>query len=73
MSDTFRKEYRPLKQENSALIVCIKQQAEQLEESFRNVPSREMSLAMDNLETAIMWATKAVVLKDEKESSPHES
>lgn len=66
--DTFRKEYRPLKKENSDLILLIKSKAEELEELFSHVKSREMSLALTNLEQCTMWATKAVVLDDEKAS-----
>ena len=54
MTDTFRKEYRPLKPETSDLIIKIKEAAEVM----------EMSLAMTNLEQCIMWSTKAIVLND---------
>ena len=67
MTDTFRKEYRKLKEESSALILKIKLHAELLEELLITVKSREMSLAMTNLEQCIMWATKAVVLDNEKD------
>ena len=66
MSDTFRKEYRPLKQENSDLIHEIKMQAENVEYQMRKIESREMTIALTNLEQSIMWATKAVVLHDER-------
>lgn len=66
MSDTFRKNYHTLKQENTNLVQSIKDKAEELEALLRQVSSREMSVAITNLETAIMWATKAVVLNDEK-------
>lgn len=69
MSDTFRKVYRPLKEENSALIVVAKEKAEELEQLMKNVNSREMSLALTNLEQAMMWCTKAIVLNDEKQQS----
>lgn len=65
MSDTFRKQYRPLTEENANLINNIKLQAEELERLMVTIKSREMSLALTNLETSIMWATKAVVLNDE--------
>jgi len=68
MTDTFRKVYKPLSDENQNLILRIKLHAEQLEELLLKVKNREMSLAMTNLEQCTMWATKAVVLDDEKNS-----
>ena len=64
MTDTFRKEYRPLKPETSDLIIKIKEAAEVMESLMSSVKSREMSLAMTNLEQCIMWSTKAIVLND---------
>lgn len=66
MSDTFRKTYHKLKEENSSLILECKNKAEELELLFKSVSSREMSLALTNLEQALMWSTKAIVLNDEK-------
>lgn len=66
MSDTFRKVYKPLKQENADKIIAVKEAFEKVEEFMRTVQSREMSLAITNLEQASMWATKAIVLDDEK-------
>ena len=66
MTDTFRKEYRPLKDENTKLILECKEKDEELEVLFKNVASWEMSLALTNLEQALMWSTKAIVLNDEK-------
>jgi len=65
MSDTFRKQYRPLNEENSKLIVEIKDAFEAVEKLLLLVKSREMSIALTNLEQSSMWATKAVVLIDE--------
>jgi hypothetical protein len=60
MSDTFRKEYNS----NAKLhefSVEMKSIAEQLELKFEKIgKSREISLAMTNLEQSIMWATKAL-------------
>jgi hypothetical protein len=67
MTDTFRKVYKPLKDKNSELILAIKNKAEELEQFLIQVKSREMSLALTNLEQCTMWATKAIVLQDEKE------
>ena len=64
MADTFRKVYKTLKQENTDLIISIKEKAEELEWLFNKVANREMSVAKTNLETSIMWATKAIVLSD---------
>lgn len=65
MSDTFRKQYRPLHTDNAQLIIDIKEAFEVVEKLLLLIRSREMSLAMTNLEQASMWATKAVVLADE--------
>ena len=69
MSDTFRKVYKPLNESNSALITAIKEKAEEMEALMIKVKSREMSLALTNLEQSTMWSTKAIVLEDEKNSS----
>jgi hypothetical protein len=66
MSDTFRKEYKTLHEKNSDMIRCMKIAFEQVEQFLVLVKSREMSLALTNLEQASMWATKAIVLEDEK-------
>ena len=66
MSDTFRKVYRPMHKNNSDLIVTMKEAFELVEKFLLRVKSREMSLALTNLEQASMWATKAIVLEDEK-------
>jgi len=66
MSDTFKKIYKPLSKEHSDLILSIKEKAEEFEILLKNINNREMSLAMTNLEQCTMWATKAVVLHDEK-------
>jgi hypothetical protein len=66
MSDIFRKVYRALSDENSKHIVLMKEKAEELFSLFDKVNSREMAVAKTNLEQTMMWATKAVVLDDEK-------
>lgn len=65
MYDTFRKVYRPLHESNAKLIVELKERFEKVEEILLKVKSREMSLALTNLEQSSMWATKAIVLADE--------
>lgn len=67
MSDTFRIMYKPLKQENSEKIVKVKIACEEVEKFMLTVKSREMSLALTNLEQACMWCIKAIALDDEKE------
>ena len=68
MTDTFRKVYKQIKPESAALIQETKEQAEVLEKMMLTIKSREMSLALTNLEQALMWSTKAIILNDEKES-----
>jgi hypothetical protein len=67
MSDTFRKTYHTMKQENTDKVIAIKQACEAVEALMKTVTSREMSIALTNLEQASMWATKAVVLSDARE------
>lgn len=69
MTDTFRKVYKQLSVESSALIVAVKEKAEEMEALMSQIKSREMSLAMTNLEQSTMWATKAIVLNDEKQQA----
>ena len=72
-TDTFRKEYTPLNDEQKAHMSVIKNSADILLESFNNaVPinerserSRCMAIARTNLEQAIMWAVKGVTTATE--------
>jgi len=73
MRDTFRKKYKTLKDSWADHILLQKEKAEELEEIFSVITNREMSLAMTNLEQALMWATKAVVLHDQKEQRKENS
>lgn len=66
MSDTFRKIHTKVSPESMFLIDQLKTGAEALEGLMANIKSREMSLAMTNLEQAIMWAVKAVYIESEK-------
>lgn len=66
MKDTFRKEYKPVSPHAQELIKSIKETAEAMESLMRQVQNREMSIAMTNLEQCTMWATKAIVLRDEQ-------
>jgi hypothetical protein len=63
VSDTFRKTYNSLHLKHG-FEVEIKKIAESLESYFKQIPSREMSLALTNLEQSIMWATKAIYSKE---------
>lgn len=67
MSDTFRRNYKPLTEEAGQLIDLAKTAAEFLEVHLRKISNREMSLAITNLEQCIMWATKAIVLDNERQ------
>ncbi len=64
--DTFRKQYKKLNQISIDLIAEAKEQAETLEQTLDKITNREMSLAKTNLEQCVMWATKAIVLHDDK-------
>jgi hypothetical protein len=67
MNDTFRKSYNSLHLKHGFELE-VKKQAEILEGYFKKISSREMSLAMINLEQSIMWATKAIYSKEDKEN-----
>ena len=64
MSETFRREYRPLTDAEKKALEDLKVKAEELEELFNlyNTPdmAREMALAKTKLEESIMWAVKAI-------------
>lgn len=68
MSDAFRKEYKPLTEDQKAQMQAIKDQAEQLEgllngvldPNERSERARCIAVAKTQLETAIMWAIKGV-------------
>lgn len=66
MTDTFRKEYKPLSQETKDNILMIKVRAEELLKELdlvgvnQSIDARCMSLAKTNLEQCVMWAIKAV-------------
>lgn len=62
MTDTFQKKSRSLTVDEGLLIKDIKEAAERLELLMGCIKSREMSLAMTNLEQSVMWAVKAVYL-----------
>jgi len=60
-SDVFRQEYTQLSEEQEKAIKLIKGTAEELMHHLRGMsPSREISLAVTNLEQAVMWAVKGV-------------
>lgn len=66
--DTFRKEYKPLSDEQKAQMNAIKDKAvlvldamnEAVPDGERSERSRCMAIARTNLEQAIMWAVKGV-------------
>jgi archaellum component FlaC len=68
MSNTFRKQYRELTEDEKAHIEQIKDTAERLEMLIRHISAyavpagekaRHIALAITNLEQAVMWAVKA--------------
>ena len=68
MTDTFRKEYKPLTENQKFHMDIIKLTAEDLLTFFNQTKSikpvivdeRAMALAKTNLEQAVMWAIKAI-------------
>lgn len=64
MSDTYRKEYRPLTDLEKTSMEKIKAKAEELETLFDEVNNpnigREIALAKTKLEETIMWAIKGL-------------
>lgn len=68
MSDTFRKEYKPLTEEQKTQMAEIKAAADNLLDLMnlavsseeRSEKSRCMAIARTNLETTIMWVIKGV-------------
>ena len=66
MSDTFRKEYKPLDAETKDTMLVLKSIAENLEKEFDLIEStlkidkRCLNIARTNLEQTIMWAIKAI-------------
>lgn len=73
MMDTFRKEYAELSDEQKDQMNAIKDTAQVLlnlmddasPREERSERSRCMALARTNLETAVMWAVKAVTTKQD--------
>jgi hypothetical protein len=60
MSNTFRKQYRELSPKELMDREDIINYAVAIEEILSMYKSREASLAMTNLEQAVMWASKAI-------------
>jgi len=67
MSDVFRREYKKLNDEQISWIASIKEDAEDVYNSFdlcaAGIPEhdkRMMALAKTNLEQSIMWFVKAI-------------
>jgi hypothetical protein len=60
----FRREYRPLSEAEVVLLNEIKDKAQELYDLFPQEngrgKNREISLAMTELETAVMWAVKGI-------------
>lgn len=66
MPDTFRKEFKPLTDEQKAWMDAVKTKADELLLAIDRVRegnypgNREIALAKTNLEQAIMWAVKGI-------------
>ncbi len=68
MTDTFRKEQKPLSDDQKSFMHQVKTAAEELERVMnmavpleeRSERSRNMAIARTNLEQAIMWAVKGI-------------
>ncbi len=73
MSDTFRKEYKPLTEDQKEHVNVVKNTAGLLLDAFNNAidpeerseRSRCMAVAKTQLETAIMWAVKGITFVEE--------
>lgn len=71
--DTFRKEYTELNEQQKMAVAGIKDSAQSTLDSWdtlvpreeRSERSRCMAIARTNLETAVMYAVKAVTTKQE--------
>lgn len=71
--DTFRKEYAELTEDQKMTVRAIKDNAQAMLDSWDATVSREersersrcMAIARTNLETAVMYAVKAVTTKAE--------
>lgn len=61
MSNRFRREYRPLTEQETLAMNNIKDKAEELAQLFdKELPSRYKSLAMTTLEESVMWMVKGI-------------
>lgn len=58
--NVFRKEYRPLTEQEKSHVAAIKISAEVLYNSLHSGEARHMALAKTKLEECVMWATKAI-------------
>lgn len=69
MNDVFIKDYWTLPETDTQKIRDLKDKAQELFDMIEitKVKSREMSLAITNLEQAMMWCTKAIVLQTKKD------
>ena len=65
MTDIFRKEYKPLNEEQKKYIGLFKDKADELirlfyEAAFLNPETTCMSLGIQRLQESVMWATKSI-------------
>ena len=65
MTDTFRKEYKPLSDSQKHAMNLFKERADELLKEFNNAAPlnpdpRAMAVAKTNLEQSVMWAVKSI-------------
>ena len=62
MADIFRKEYRPLTDEEKDALMWVKTGAATMLETLQQSvnPYRELSLAITKLEECVFWAVKGI-------------
>lgn len=59
--DVFRKNYKPLTEEQKELLLEVKIKAQELYDLYGEHPTlRENALAKTHLETSVMWAIKGI-------------
>ena len=65
MTDTFSINTVEITHKGEDVILTIRRKARELESLINQVKCREASLAMTNLEQAVMWSVKAIVISEE--------
>ena len=64
MTDTFRKTYTPLTDEQKSQMQAVKEKAAELEQLYNEAITpengREIAIGKTNLEQSVMWAVKGI-------------